>query len=477
MVRKSRLVLIALAALVVAAILVLPAMAAPVTGAIFTTTNGGTTVNGNIYEDKADVYLNGGPQPNAPCSAAGLPDGEYYFQVTDPSGSVLLSTDDITERWVTVSGGFITDYLGTTHDDTGDGKCPGSISVGLAPFDDTPNNGGEYKVWMTPKDSYSTDTTVGTFGFLNDQSKTDNFKIRGSSNGTDPDVGIVGNKFYDANTDGAWDSNEPGIGGWRIYKQPPETPDETDTTSVGQIGQYSFLVAPNSGDYTITEGKPSVGFFPSSVWTPTTPTSGNVSVGTQDVAGPDFGNVCLGSGGGLTLGFWSNNNGLAAMKKMPAYSTYPIGVDAQLAFLRDLNLVQNDKKMYGYAFNPATSKELQTWLLKADATNMAYMLSAQLAAMELNVRSGKVSGSALIYAPGTTSANANGFATVASVMAEANADLGINLTTVKAGPLRTHQEALKIALDKGNNNLNFVQPVLPSERVPCAVPQSWLPAS
>jgi hypothetical protein len=476
MVRKSRLVLIALAALVVAAILVLPAMAAPVTGAIFTTTNGGTTVNGNIYEDKADVYLNGGPQPNAPCSAAGLPDGEYYFQVTDPSGSVLLSTDDITERWVTVSGGFITDYLGTTHD-MGDGKCLDSISVGLAPFDDTPNNGGEYKVWMTPKDSYSTDTTVGTFGFLNDQSKTDNFKIRGSSNGTDPDVGIVGNKFYDANTDGAWDSNEPGIGGWRIYKQPPETPDETDTTSVGQIGQYSFLVAPNSGDYTITEGKPSVGFFPSSVWTPTTPTSGNVSVGTQDVAGPDFGNVCLGSGGGLTLGFWSNNNGLAAMKKMPAYSTYPIGVDAQLAFLRDLNLVQNDKKMYGYAFNPATSKELQTWLLKADATNMAYMLSAQLAAMELNVRSGKVSGSALIYAPGTTSANANGFATVASVMAEANADLGINLTTVKAGPLRTHQEALKIALDKGNNNLNFVQPVLPSERVPCAVPQSWLPAS
>ena len=476
MVRKSRLVLVAFAALVVAAILVLPAMAAPVTGAIFTTTNGGTTVNGNIYESKDAVYLNGGPQPNAPCSAAGLPDGDYYFQVTDPSGSTLLSTDDITtERKVTVSGGVITAYGGTHA--TGDGKCPGSISVGLAPFDDTPNDGGEYKVWMTPVGSYSTDTTVGTFGFLNDQSKTDNFKIRGSSNGTDQDVGIVGNKFYDADTDGAWDNDEPGIGGWRIYKKPPDIPDEATTTSVGQIGQYSFLVAPNSGDYTITEGMPSVGFFPYSVWKPTTATSGSVTVLASDVAGPDFGNICLGSGGGLTLGFWSNNNGLAAMKKMPAYSTYPIGVDAQLAFLRDLNLVQNDKKMNGYAFNPTTSKEFQTWLLKADATNMAYMLSAQLAAMELNVRSGKVSGSALIYAPGTTSANANGFATVDSVMAEANADLGINLTTVKAGPLRTHQEALKIALDKGNNNLNFVQPVLPGEQVPCAVPQSWVPAS
>jgi hypothetical protein len=468
-------VLVALAALVVAAILVLPAMAAPVTGAIFTTTNGGTTVNGNIYESKDAVYLNGGPQPNAPCTAAGLPDGDYYFQVTDPSGATLLSTDDITtERKVTVSGGVITAYGGTHA--TGDGKCPGSISVGLALFDDTPNNGGEYKVWMTPVGSYSTDTTVGTFGFLNDQSKTDNFKIRGSSNGTEPDVGIVGNKFYDADVDGAWDNNEPGIGGWRIYKQPPEIADETDTTSVGQIGQYSFLVAPNSGAYTITEGRPSVGFFPNSAWMPTTATSGSVTVEGSDVAGPDFGNVCLGSGGGLTLGFWSNNNGLATMKKMPAYSTYPIGVDAQLAFLRDLNLVQNDKKMYGYAFDPTTSKAFQTWLLKADATNMAYMLSAQLAAMELNVRSGKVSGSALIYAPGTTSANANGFATVANVMAEADADL-VNLTTVKAGPLRTHQEALKIALDKGNNNLNFVQPVLPGEQVPCAVPQSWVPAS
>lgn len=151
------------------------------------------------------------------------------------------------------------------------------------------------------------------------------------------------------------------------------------------------------------------------------------------------------------------------MKTMPAYTdlasvAYPAGLNAQLAFLRDLNLVQNDKKMNGYAFNPTTSKEFQTWLLKADATNMAHMLSAQLAAMELNVRSGNVSGNALIYAPSTTSANALGFATVNDVMVEANADLGANLTTVKAGPLRTHQEALKIALDKGNNNLNFVQP-------------------
>jgi len=63
-------------------------------GAIFTTDTNGTFVNANVYDDPTDVYLNGGPRANAPCTAAGLPDGDYYFQVTDPSGTVLLSADD-----------------------------------------------------------------------------------------------------------------------------------------------------------------------------------------------------------------------------------------------------------------------------------------------------------------------------------------------------------------------------------------------
>src|SRR5437016_1075180 len=91
---------------------------AGVTGAIFTTDSSGGVVNGNIYDHCCDVYLNGGPGPHAPCTAAGLPgdpdvpNGAYYFQVTDPSGAVLLSTDDISQRWVTVAGGVITAYNG-----------------------------------------------------------------------------------------------------------------------------------------------------------------------------------------------------------------------------------------------------------------------------------------------------------------------------------------------------------------------------
>jgi hypothetical protein len=88
---------------------------------------------------------------------------------------------------------------------------------------------------------------------------------------------------------------------------------------------------------------------------------------------------------------------------------------------------------------------------------MAYMLSAQLAAMELNVRHAFVNQSALIYAPGTTSANANGFASVASIMAEANTSLGLNVTVLSGNSVRPYQEALKNALDTANNNATFVQ--------------------
>jgi hypothetical protein len=88
---------------------------------------------------------------------------------------------------------------------------------------------------------------------------------------------------------------------------------------------------------------------------------------------------------------------------------------------------------------------------------MAYMLSAQLSAMELNVRNGNVNGGSLIYAPGTTSADANGFATVNAVMTEANIELGLHGLTLSGSPYRSYQEALKNALDRANNNLSFVQ--------------------
>jgi hypothetical protein len=150
------------------------AMAQKVSGAIFTTNANSEYVNANVYDYAHDVYLNGGPRPNAPCTAAGLPDGDYYFQVTDPSGATLLSTDAITDRRVTVSGGLMVAHSGPHG--IGIGKCAAingfNITVQLAPFLPTPNPGGEYKAWMTKVDDY-----INFGGFTPSKSKTDNFKV------------------------------------------------------------------------------------------------------------------------------------------------------------------------------------------------------------------------------------------------------------------------------------------------------------
>jgi hypothetical protein len=179
------------------------ANAAPVTGAIFTTDMNSNYVNANVYDNIGDVYLNGGPRPNAPCTAAGLPDGYYVFQVTDPSGATLLSTDPIANRLVRIAGGLIVEYLGPKPNEagahlTGFGKCiatnSNNITVALSPFNPTPNPGGEYKVWMTKATDYiacgynddptqydpaTSDPRVcsGSFGFIPSKSKTDNFKV------------------------------------------------------------------------------------------------------------------------------------------------------------------------------------------------------------------------------------------------------------------------------------------------------------
>jgi hypothetical protein len=172
-----------------------PASAAGVSGAIFTTDANGTVVNANIYPSKCAVFLDGGPGPHAPAKAAGLPDGDYYWQVTDPDGGTLLSTDPVSNRRFRVTGGLITAYTGTgvAPHRTGidqDHAAKGAITIQLGnntcpdDFLNTPNSGGVYKVWATPVGSYvgnpaNVDNPCGNgcfHGFVASQSKTDNFK-------------------------------------------------------------------------------------------------------------------------------------------------------------------------------------------------------------------------------------------------------------------------------------------------------------
>jgi hypothetical protein len=455
----SRVTFIALAASALLTLATVSVLAT--TGAIFTTDGSGGMPNGNIYDSKADVYLNGGPPANAPCTSAGLPDGDYYFQVTDPSGTVLLSSDPIADRQVTVFGGV---FVSAINHDTNPGTCPGAVAVQLIPFADTPNNGGEYKVWITLQSAYSEGN--GTFGFVNADSKTDNFKVKPTEcvgDDCNPQLlaAIIGLKFYDTNADGVKQSDELVIPGWRIEKTPPTPADVTYTSA---LGEYSYLID-TLGIYTISEVAPPPGFVPNAgaVWLNTTPTSANVTVtqanidNEETVDGPDFGNVCLGAGGGLTLGFWSNKNGAKVITGPPNL------LPGVLSFC----LRNGDGSLLGNV----SLANFQKFLLNANATNMANMLSAQLAAMELNVASGRVSEASLVYAPcliGVTGgANAAGFISIGALMDLAETSLCANGYTPAGSPDRAYQECLKNALDQANNNLNFIQ-VPVGGVVPCA---------
>ena len=177
------------------------ALAAAPSGAIFTTDMDGNEVNLNQYASKLDVYLDGGPGPGAPQTAAGLDDGIYVFQVTDPSGKVLLSQDLAGCRRFTVNAGIITSVApsGACAHQIGHDIDHGALTVQLMPYADTPNNGGVYKVWATLVEDYLEGCLAQgvanglqvidcgppdrrnhgvAHGFIPSESKTDNFKVK-----------------------------------------------------------------------------------------------------------------------------------------------------------------------------------------------------------------------------------------------------------------------------------------------------------
>jgi hypothetical protein len=425
----------------VAVCMTMTTLAAPLPGAIFTTGFNGTACTGvdlNIYASKQDVYLNGGPS-----HAGALPDGSYYVQVTDPSGALLLGTSvgSGNPTPFVVSGGFANCFQ----------VCSVLISGGNTDpncgYDDTNNLGGEYKVWV------STDPT-----FPNNSTKTDNFKVRADAPPNPPTLCV--RKFYDANVNGVKDPSECYINGWpfqvfaddNLYVQ-------AETSWCGQVDDGSYRVVEDDianwvHTGAVINGQPFTGpGSPSDVYPVTLPPDATV----------EFGNVCLGAGGGLTLGFWSNKNGQS------------LETASDFCFLNGLHL----RNANGTDYDPiagcpaptspqlsAAKTSLNGWLLSATATNMAYMLSAQLATMELNVlhqnnkynNNTGVSGTALVYEECLKNYGyPTGFISINALMTAANAELGLHNVTTSGSPYRAYQECLKNALDDANNNRNFVQ--------------------
>jgi hypothetical protein len=240
---------------------------------------------------------------------------------------------------------------------------------------------------------------------------------------------IVVTKYYDANSNGVYDTGEMPIADWHI-----QVLDEGSViVGEGLTGSDgTFTIELPAGTYTVRE-------FILASWMATTPASVIVVLEAGETETVSFGNLCLGAGGGLTPGYWSNKNGQKTFEDV-------IGTEDALGALTELNLWKYDKKTGLLTeFDPTTYKDFKAWLQARDAVDMRYQASAHLAAMTLNVMSGNVNGDAVVYA------GPLGFMTIDELMQAADDELG------KSSPDMARLELLKNALDKANNNYNFVQ--------------------
>ncbi|MEM3872419.1 MAG: SdrD B-like domain-containing protein, partial [Nitrososphaeria archaeon] len=242
---------------------------------------------------------------------------------------------------------------------------------------------------------------------------------------------ISGYKFYDKNTNGAWDGEEVAIEGWKVHL--------TGTNILGEpVDLYAFTDENGKfifkdllpGTYTVEEVFPPPELNGGCMWISTTESSFTHELEAgEDYVGPAFGNICLEPGyGGKTIGFWSNKNGQGLI------------TSSDVAALNELKLY----KPTGWTYPPfseidlATAKaQIKNYLLSATAKDMRWMLSAQLIATKLNTLHGFLDPNTIVYINGKS-------ISIGTIMDNANSAL--------TGTDRIAQEYWKNLLDGVNNN-------------------------
>ena len=260
-----------------------------------------------------------------------------------------------------------------------------------------------------------------------------------------PKASITACKFYDKNANGTQDAGEPALTGWPFCIDPLDggTPASvTQLTANGGCVTWSNLTVP--GDYLVTEANANESNWfhspdplpPPLIVNGTSTFMFPPSGGSQTVS---FGNYCTSPSGGLTLGFWSNKNG----NKILTGSANGTGTTLLPAVVTLLNSCQMRNANGTVHTFTNTYSLFRTWLLGATATNMAYMLSAQLAALKLDVAYAGVDGNAFDLCSSMT---------INSLISTACDQLAMDGNTVAGNPTRVAQEMLKNCIDAINNN-------------------------
>jgi hypothetical protein len=313
---------------------------------------------------------------------------------------------------------------------------------------DTSNGGGVYIL------------AICSVGATSDsQCKFDAFKAPNTnceSDCTPNPFGVVsGLKYYDSNMNGKFDPGEDPIPDWPI--------DWSDGTSGTEITDSNgeFSVSLTADTYTFAEEQATnspwiqtgntVNQFIDTAPNATTRTGFVYSVVVADggvTTGLNFGNVCKVAIGGRTMGFWSNKNGqsLVTAADFVALNALHLrnATGGDVDFLG--TLAQNKTALKNYLTSVGGISAT-----KVKATSMAWMLSGQLAALELSVRHGFTDGSAVVFGDGRT---------VNQIISDADGLLAADGYTPSGDPNRAAQEAIKNLINSINNQLTFTVPSL-----------------
>lgn len=220
------------------------------------TTVGATGAPRDVFAGKDEVFFTAGPTAAGCALTQFVNDGRYYFQVTELSGTRLLSTDPVTERVVTVRNGVILSADGPAHGHaTADrGPC-GGLSVGLAPFADAGNRDADYLLWLTPVASLvTTGCGAGCFhGFRPEASLTTSFRVE-DKRFCEESFCVSGTKFEDRNGNGEQDSGETGLPGVEIRVEGENGPLHRGLTLAD--GTFQVCGLNQGGSFRVTERVP-----------------------------------------------------------------------------------------------------------------------------------------------------------------------------------------------------------------------------
>lgn len=251
-------------------------------------------------------------------------------------------------------------------------------------------------------------------------------------------------KFYDANADGI-DNDTQVVAGVRFDLFGVRNCGGNNVLKTGYTDANGNLCFTNitAGLYSIRE------CLPNKSWVATTPTSVTTNLATGQTVTYSFGDLCKAGKEGHHKDHWCGKMGQSVL------------CSNDFAVLNGLCLKNEDgsDRDFKSASLTTNKSDLKNWLQGCRDKNMAYWLSCELAAAQLNLLEGDDDGNCVVVKKGCGERGSRkAYMTINELIAKANASLAAWGNSPKGDSHRDDQECLMRALKHCNKNKNRIQP-------------------